>query len=219
MKLVTPIVSLLSLLTSTVLADSETFGLIDRNQNNILYGATVGTSNGYVTFFNGDNTLVAQITDAGKLKFNNTLYAVHQTDGTFQTGSESAGSTGFSIANEYLAYQGNTLFYGISLNSSSVLSTVNGRNGSTVVLTPISTNDEPLVNYTPGSNSTTTNTTTLETSNSTSTNTTTASSRGASSSASSSSTKLSSSGSNHTSKNAANVLVPPMLSYILDLIN
>lgn len=216
MRLVPSIVSLLTLLTSTTLADSQTFGLADLNQNSVLHGTTVGTSNGYVTFFQGENTLVAQITDDGKLRFNNTLYAVHQTDGTFQTGSESSGSTGFSIANQYLAYQGNTLFYGISLNSSSVLSTINGRNGSTVVLTPVSTTDEPLVNYTPGSNSTSTNTTTPETSNSTSTNFT--SSR-ASSSTSSSSTKLSSSGSNHTSKNAANILVPPMLSYILDLIN
>ena len=204
MKLTSSIVSLLSLLSSTVLADSQTFGLVDRNQNSVLHGNSVGTSNGYVTFFQGENTLVAQITDDGKLMFNNTLYAVHQTDGTFQTGSESSGTTGFSIANQYLAFEGNTLFYGVSLNSTSVLSTVNGRNGSTVVLTPISTEGNPLVNFTPGSNSTSTNSTT---------------SRVSSSSGSSSSTRVSTSGSNHTSKNAANVLVPPMLSYILDLIN
>lgn len=217
MKLTSSIVSLLSLLSSTVLADSQTFGLVDRNQNSVLHGNSVGTSNGYVTFFQGENTLVAQITDDGKLMFNNTLYAVHQTDGTFQTGSETSGTTGFSIANQYLAFEGNTLFYGVSLNSTSVLSTVNGRNGSTVVLTPISTEGNPLVNFTPGSNSTSTNTTTLSTGNSTSTNSTT--SRVSSSSGSSSSTRVSTSGSNHTSKNAANVLVPPMLSYILDLIN
>lgn len=183
-------------LSKVAIADSDAFSIGDIYYDSDLRGHTLTNANGVLSFSSGGSILVGRVTDAGKLKFNDGTFAVAQDDGTFITGSESEGSSGFTVSSQHLLYNGNINYYGVSTNGTYLLSTESSENAVEVELDAISLTSTTVADY--PSNSTTS---TSSYSNSTSSNTTTSAgssttnttnSAGSSSNSSSSSTSVSS---------------------------
>ncbi|CCF57972.1 hypothetical protein KAFR_0D03240 [Kazachstania africana CBS 2517] len=122
MKFTSNIAFALFVLAKLIVADSETFGLITIRSGSALQYAGVTSVDGTLNL-GGSNGLSGTVTDAGKLKLSDDTYAVVQADGTIKEGSESDGTTGFSVTGGRLAYNGSTGFYGVASGSSYILST------------------------------------------------------------------------------------------------
>lgn len=117
---VSALVSLATLLQS-VLADSESFGVLSSHSasnihllpfydsGNGLFLGAVSTSNDVLGF---------TITDAGKLKFSNGKYAVVDSNGEMSEGDESNAATGWAIEKGIVTLNGSKLFYGVPTTDS-----------------------------------------------------------------------------------------------------
>lgn len=131
-----------------VLADSEEFGIMSLRSTSAAHLLFLKENGDKLEFGSGDS-LTATITDEGKLKFTDGKYAVAQDDGTFKTGSESEGSTGFAISKSYFTFKGSEAFYAIPDGSSFAMSSKSADNAISIAVSARSKNGQAIAEYTP----------------------------------------------------------------------
>lgn len=106
-----------------IAADSEEFYLLTIRSGSVLQYASVVNEDGTLYFGSG-TTLQGVITDAGLLKTVNDTFISVETDGSLSVGDESSATSGFSIVNGYLSYDGSDGFYGVPQGSEYLVSVV-----------------------------------------------------------------------------------------------
>lgn len=143
-------------LAASVLADSESFGLLlIRSGSNYQYSSIANVDDKLEI---GTDGVTATITDDGKLKIGEGQYAVVGSDNAITVGSD--GSASFSISGGYLEYNAG----GFSLNSGYAL--IAGSSGvNPVAVRPTSKSGSAAPDFTPsGSSNSSSNDTTISSS-------------------------------------------------------
>ena len=135
---------------------SESFGLVVIRSGSPLQYAGVYSEDGKLYFGSSGNGLSAVVTDAGKLKLSDDTYAVVSSDGSVVQGSESDATSGFSVSNGYLAYNGVDGFNAISSGSTYIVSTKSsGSNDLGVAIRATSSSGSTIPDFSPEDSSST----------------------------------------------------------------
>lgn len=146
-------------LAKLIVADSESFGLVVIRSGSPLQYAGVYSEDGKLYFGSNGNGLSAVVTDAGKLKLSDDTYAVVSSDGSVVQGSESDATSGFSVSNGYLAYNGVDGFNAISSGSTYIVSTKSsGSNDLGVAVRATSSSGSTIPDFSPEDSSSTSTT-------------------------------------------------------------
>ena len=156
MKFSTTVSIALLALAKLIVADSESFGLVVIRSGSPLQYAGVYSEDGKLYFGSSGNGLSAVVTDAGKLKLSDDTYAVVSSDGSVVQGSESDATSGFSVSNGYLAYNGVDGFNAISSGSTYIVSTKSsGSNDLGVAIRATSSSGSTIPDFSPEDSSST----------------------------------------------------------------
>lgn len=149
MKFTPASVIILLFFAQQIYAASQMFSILSLHSASSVHFLFLNEDSDRLVFRSG-NSLSASITNDGKLKFTNGKYAVAQDDGTFKTGSESEGSTGFAISDSHITFLGSGSFYAIPDGPVFAMSTKNATNGISIVASPRSTkNGQAINNFVP----------------------------------------------------------------------
>ncbi|AGO12826.1 AaceriACR272Cp [[Ashbya] aceris (nom. inval.)] len=97
-------------LANVVLADSEEFSFLGVRSGSKFHFSSVHAEDGALKIGGQGQALSAVITDDGKLKLSDGKYAVVNDKGAVVEGAEDKASTGFSVGNGYLKYDGSSGF-------------------------------------------------------------------------------------------------------------
>ena len=156
MKFSTTVSIALLALAKLIVADSESFGLVVIRSGSPLQYAGVYSEDGKLYFGSNGNGLSAVVTGAGKLKLSDNTYAVVSSDGSVVQGSESDATSGFSVSNGYLAYNGVDGFNAISSGSTYIVSTKSsGSNDLGVAIRATSSSGSTIPDFSPEDSSST----------------------------------------------------------------
>ncbi|CCD26388.1 uncharacterized protein NDAI_0H02140 [Naumovozyma dairenensis CBS 421] len=145
-------ISLLAL-AKFVIADSASFGMVVIRSGSSLQYASVYAKDGKLAIGQeSGNTFSGVVTDAGKLKLSDNKYAIEQTDGSFNEGSEEEGSTGFSVSSGYLSYK-SSAFYAVGSGSDYTLSIKEASGSTPIALSARSADGSVVPDFEPSGSS------------------------------------------------------------------
>ncbi|CUS20633.1 LAQU0S01e11100g1_1 [Lachancea quebecensis] len=150
MKFTSAFTAVLLTCARLALADSETFGLLVIRSGSSLQYASAYAKDSKLYLGSSSDSLSAVVTDDGKLKLSDDKYAVVNSDGSVVEGSESEGSSEFSISEGHLFYGGKDGFVAVPSGSAYLMYTQNSDSSSVgVAIRATSTSGSTVPDFSP----------------------------------------------------------------------